>query len=384
MHWSSASSRADDLTDAAEACVASLAAQHPGDPDVVVLFGTQRPGADWARVAATVRGRWPGVALIGCAAAGVVVDGIEIVGNTALSMCAGSLPGVCAATFHLDARALTTAAVSPLTLAHHLGLEEPSVLLLLVDPYSCDPERLLQGLDIACPGAVKLGGLTSGGDAEHQALIADDGVHAGGVVGLALSGAMRLETVVSPGCRPVGPAMRVTRSQGPVLAELDGQPATEALESLFEASAAADQDALKDGLLLGVLVDEAADADSGEAFVVRNVSGADRERGMLMVGTELVAGQRVRFFVRDAAYADEALARRLAASPDDAPRGALLFTCLGRGPRLFEHPDHDAQAFTTRWAAPLCGFFGNGEIGPVAGTSQLHGYTASFALFYPA
>ena len=31
--------------------------------------------------------------------------------------------------------------------------------------------------------------------------------------------------------------------------------------------------------------------------------------------------------------------------------------------------------------APVGGFFGNGEIGPVGGTTFLHGYTSAFALF---
>jgi small ligand-binding sensory domain FIST len=32
---------------------------------------------------------------------------------------------------------------------------------------------------------------------------------------------------------------------------------------------------------------------------------------------------------------------------------------------------------------PLGGFFCNGEIGPVSGTTFLHGYTSSFGLFRP-
>jgi small ligand-binding sensory domain FIST len=32
---------------------------------------------------------------------------------------------------------------------------------------------------------------------------------------------------------------------------------------------------------------------------------------------------------------------------------------------------------------PLCGFFCNGEIGPVGDTTFLHGYTSSFALMRP-
>ena len=33
---------------------------------------------------------------------------------------------------------------------------------------------------------------------------------------------------------------------------------------------------------------------------------------------------------------------------------------------------------------PLGGFFCNGEIGPVAGTTHLHGYTSAFGLFAEA
>jgi small ligand-binding sensory domain FIST len=32
-------------------------------------------------------------------------------------------------------------------------------------------------------------------------------------------------------------------------------------------------------------------------------------------------------------------------------------------------------------ALPMGGFFCNGEIGPVGGTTYLHGYTSSFAIF---
>jgi small ligand-binding sensory domain FIST len=65
-------------------------------------------------------------------------------------------------------------------------------------------------------------------------------------------------------------------------------------------------------------------------------------------------------------------------------RGALLFSCLGRGRRLYGEPDHDTRAFRERVAdVPLGGFFCNGEIGPVEGRAFLHGYTSAFAIFGP-
>ena len=58
--------------------------------------------------------------------------------------------------------------------------------------------------------------------------------------------------------------------------------------------------------------------------------------------------------------------------------GALLFCCTGRGAGLFGTADHDVLAVRDGLrAAGVAGFFAAGEIGPVAGRSHLHGFTAS-------
>ena len=67
------------------------------------------------------------------------------------------------------------------------------------------------------------------------------------------------------------------------------------------------------------------------------------------------------------------------------PAGALIFSCLGRGRRLYEEVNHDSRVFAETFGrAPLAGFFCNGEIGPVGGATCLHGYTSAFALIRPA
>ena len=76
------------------------------------------------------------------------------------------------------------------------------------------------------------------------------------------------------------------------------------------------------------------------------------------------------------------LDRHRAQSGGAHPAGALLFSCLGRGAWLYGVPDHDSDAFRRHvGAVPLGGFFCNGEIGPVHGSTFLHGYTSSFGLF---
>ena len=73
------------------------------------------------------------------------------------------------------------------------------------------------------------------------------------------------------------------------------------------------------------------------------------------------------------------------ALPDGAtPTGALLFSCVGRGEYLYGRPNFDTTAFHEHLdGVPVGGFFCNREIGPVSGTTFLHGYTSSFGLFRP-
>jgi small ligand-binding sensory domain FIST len=64
------------------------------------------------------------------------------------------------------------------------------------------------------------------------------------------------------------------------------------------------------------------------------------------------------------------------------PAGALVFTCNGRGTRLFPAPHHDARCLQDALGAvPAAGFFAQGEIGPIGKRNFLHGFTASIALF---
>jgi len=94
----------------------------------------------------------------------------------------------------------------------------------------------------------------------------------------------------------------------------------------------------------------------------------------------------VQFHVRDAESADEDLQRTLARESTvlggRQAAGALLFTCNGRGSRLFPEPDHDAGLIAKALGKiPVAGFFCAGELGPVGGQNFLHAFTASIALF---
>ena len=62
-------------------------------------------------------------------------------------------------------------------------------------------------------------------------------VHRAGAVAVLLSGGIRVRSVVSQGCRPIGKPMVITKAQQNVVLELGGKPALAQLRELFEATA---------------------------------------------------------------------------------------------------------------------------------------------------
>ncbi len=195
-----------------------------------------------------------------------------------------------------------------------------------------------------------------------------------------------VHTLVSQGCRPIGNPYTITAAQGHVISELGGIPPLVRLRELARALPAHDTQLLARGLHVGIVMNEyQAERRQGD-FLIRSVVGADEESGAIAVGDEVQVGQTLQFQVRDAHSADSDLRRTLeqeVATLGGRPAaGALLFTCNGRGSRLFSEPDHDAGLLAkTLGQMPVAGFFCAGELGPVAGRSYLHGFTASIALF---
>jgi small ligand-binding sensory domain FIST len=177
--------------------------------------------------------------------------------------------------------------------------------------------------------------------------------------------------------------MFVTRAERNVVQGLDGRPPVEVLRELFERSSPDDQRLFRHSLFLGLVMQEARQQYEQGDFLIRNVMGLDPKSGALVVGALVHEGQVVQFHLRDADTSSQDVTSWLRRY-EGHPHGALLFSCLGRGQHLYGVPDHDTDAFRARAGhVALGGFFCNGEIGPVQGTTFLHGYTSAFGLFRP-
>jgi small ligand-binding sensory domain FIST len=230
-----------------------------------------------------------------------------------------------------------------------------------------------------------MGGMASGGPRRQSRLFLDGRVLSRGAVGAHLPGA-EVHPLVAQGCRPVGDPYTVTRADGNLIFELGGRPPLTRLQELAAALPDRERELLASGAHVGMVIDEyQAEPRQGD-FLVRGIVGADPGSGAIAVGEEVEVGQTVQFHVRDARSADEdlrhTLEREAAALGGRRAAGALLFTCTGRGSRLFTEPDHDAGLLAAMLGEiPVAGFFCDGELGPVGGQNFLHTFTASIALF---
>lgn len=159
----------------------------------------------------------------------------------------------------------------------------------------------------------------------------------------------------------------------------------ERLQEIFTDLSERDQELVQQGPHLGIVMNEYQEKFEIGDFLISNVVGVDNETGAVAIGNRVRVGQTVRFHVRDAQTAHEelhALLTRSVESSDAAPGAALLFSCNGRGTRLFPGANHDAGSIQKRLnTVPLTGFFAQGELGPVGGKNYIHGYTASIAVF---
>jgi len=210
-------------------------------------------------------------------------------------------------------------------------------------------------------------------------LVLDDRIVTTGAVGVMCSDDVPIRAVVSQGCRPIGTPLTITSAERNFAHELAGRPAMERLQEIVQAATEADRKLMREGLHVGIVVDEhRLDFERGD-FLVRNLLGVDQATGSLAFSEPVEVGQTVQFQVRDAAAADEDLRCLLEGVSGS---GALMFTCNGRGTHLFTAPDHDAGVVAELLGdVPMAGAFCAGEIGPVGGRNFLHGFTASVAVF---
>lgn len=352
-----------------------------GRSRLALLFGADASSLEPARAA--VRALAPDAVITGCSSAGSMHGSLE----------RGAFPGivdepvvVALVRFdHTDVRAVSAevGAQGSLAAGRTLadGLADPALrhVFVLSDGLAVNGTELAQGLRERLPGVVVTGGLAGDGSRfERTVVVDDDGVRPGIVRAIGLYGdRIRVGHGSRGGWEGFGLERTVTRSNGNVLLELDGQPAL-ALYEEYLGDRASGLPAT--GLLFPLSL-------PGRHDVVRTILAVDREAQSLTFAGDIPQGARVRLMRAGIDRLVEAAgaAADQAAVPDSSL--ALAVSCVGRrlvlGPRAEEEVDRTVDHLPAGTA--LAGFYSYGELSPTPdGACDLHNQTMTLTTWSEA
>lgn len=306
---------------------------------------------------------------IGTVGLGICASGHEYLDEGALSIMVGPFePG----SFRIlpQVRAPGDLARDPLTVGGVPG----NFAVVHADPRNGRVSAIVAELSRRLESGYVVGGLSSSRSAHPQIA---DGVAEGGLSGVVFTDSVVVSTRLTQGCTPLGEVHTVTQSQRNVLIEIDGRPALDVLRE--DASLRSDRDLERVGGQLFAALPVRGD-DAGD-YTVRNLVGLDSERGLVAIGDLVDPGAKVMFCRRDRRSAVEDMSRMLDSIKSGMfarPRGALYFSCLGRGASLFGEVSRELAMIREGLGnVPLTGFYCNGEISH----NRLYGYTGVLTLF---
>lgn len=430
MKWASAISTSASLEAAVQEVIQNATGQLGGDkPDLAMVFVSVAFASEYARLLPLLQSQLEISHIVGCSGSGVIGMSDEfpeeIEEGPALSLTLAHLPNVNIESFHFTAADLPDLDSPPAKWNELIGVKaeaQPS-FVLMADPFSSGTSELLQGIDFAYPGSVKVGGLAGIESFNRSSgLFCQTKLHREGIVGVALSGEIAMEAIVAQGCRPIGDLYRVSEGDRNIMLKLEQEEAgdnpasqtpLEVLQNIFQGMDEEDRELAQNALFIGVAQSGFKPSLTRRDFLIRNLVGVDPRNGSIAVADKIRPGMRIQFHMRDAQtsaedlenllrrYRVESLENSLGtqgaargksqggslegsqnANQGALPVGALLFSCTGRGEGLYDEPNFDSDLFEQYLGPlPIGGFFCNGEIGPVGATTFLHGFTSVFGIF---
>lgn len=362
-HAASASWRA-----AAEACLEQCGAR-ARHATLGFVYVTDALADDFGELVDFLRRRTGIAHWVGSVGLGICASGREYLDEPALAIMCCSFEQDSFRVLPMVASARETARAS-LDWSHGTA----NFAILHADPSNPSLTSIVRTLAGRMGSSYVVGGLTS---SRGRGLQYADGVSEGGVSGVMFSDEVVVATRHTQGCAPLGPRHKVTEARSNVLIRLDGRPALDVLRDDIGPALASDLRSAGSYVFAAVPIEG---NDAGD-YTVRNLVGMDTRHKLLAVRESIPAGGEIMFCKRDRAAASDDLERMLKSIRSGLyrpARGAVYFSCLGRGASLFGENSEELRLIQDGLGdVPLVGLFCNGEISH----NRLYGYTGVLTLF---
>lgn len=240
-------------------------------------------------------------------------------------------------------------------------------LLVFAEGITFNGTAFLRGLTPLLPDGVRVsGGMASNGPALTRSVIGIDGPPGPGrVVALGLAGdSLVIGTGSVGGWDFFGPERVVTRAEGTVLHELDGERALDMYKRYLGHFA---DELPGSALLFPLAVREERDGP----VAVRTCLHVDETHGTMRFAGDIPPGATVRLMrtttdkLVDGAARAAALARIAPAAPTGSDALALCVSCIGRRAVMRSRAEEELEeVMRESGSAVVVGFYSNGEIAP--------------------
>ncbi len=352
----------------------------PAAGQLVFYFGS-RPALESGERYAEIRAMFPRAHLVGCSTGGQIL-GDEVSDDDIAAVVLSFERTRLRVAWHTVAGPDDSRACG-LALGNALRGDDLAAVFILSDGLNVNGSALVCGLASAIGPYVPLTGGLAGDGADFSAtLVGVDHAprsHSVGAVGF-YGDAIRVGHGSGGGWDVFGPRRRITRSDGNVLYELDGNPALDLYERYLGEEDSAGLPST--GLLFPLRI---YDASAPDMAIVRTILAVDRERRSMTFAGDMPEGwvaQLMRGNFHRLAAGAAAAARTAHPESIELASGdelALLVSCIGRRLLLGQQTLDEVEAAGAELGAGVqrIGFYSYGEISPHAasGVCQLHNQT---------
>ena len=352
--------------------------------DLAIVFATINYQTEYEQLYQAVQANSSCDELIGCSGMSVLTSGGEFEEEPAIAVMVLRSEQLSAISF--SAQGTESEVGEQIQENIQSAGQDDSLLIIFPDIRAVNPAELVK--QIGSDGtALPVVGAAVSGDATGAQMYhwKDAQATEGGATGVLLSGNFNTEIGVAQGCQPIGKPREVTKADGQIIFELDGEPALENFKGTLQLLTQDDIRRSGGTVFVGIAMDDTNKNPTRGDFLIRNLVGINEQHAALAISEEVKTGQLVQFHLRNPAAAAEeiqAIVAQLAEKTrEQSPAFGLYFNCLGRGKGLYGVTNHDINIIQEQFPGlPVIGFFGNSEFAPIGGQNFAHAYTGVFVL----
>ncbi len=214
----------------------------------------------------------------------------------------------------------------------------------------------------------------------------DDRIEQHSAMALVLSGGVRMDTIIMHGCKPASGYHTITKAEGPLVLEIDGKPALDAIADLLGPDSEKSWEDYPLFVTLGVNKGDKFGQFREEDYANRLVMAVDQQRrALVMFENDLKPGFQVQLMRRSIDFdyigrrADELLGR----VGNRTPFFALYIDCAGRASAYCGAEREEAEEVQRVIGSrmPLLGIYSGVEIAKVGRDMQALDWTGVLCVF---